>query len=181
MMTLHSTWFGVSGVLGIYQTSTWLHSSSVPVTHSVPNHAGRATLKDSSLSKKTCALKRWLVNQGAFLTRKTVAWQGSSDAFDYCVIIPTILSRSDSAWKKIFMDAGLKLLKQQIQEGFPQGLYAVKMCVYLSFWIAQVLIIHEGMLYDDQQLFYRIVESGFCKWGHPQYDLSVLSFRSDWL
>ncbi|THH05298.1 hypothetical protein EW145_g4901 [Phellinidium pouzarii] len=37
------------------------------------------------------------------------------------------LTRSDLAWKNSFMSAGLKLLKEEIQLGFPEGLYAVKM------------------------------------------------------
>lgn len=35
--------------------------------------------------------------------------------------------RSDLAWKKIFQTAGLKLIKEQIQDGLPEGLYDVKM------------------------------------------------------
>ncbi|KZP19448.1 DUF858-domain-containing protein, partial [Athelia psychrophila] len=37
------------------------------------------------------------------------------------------LTRSDLAWKKVFQDAGLKLIKEQTQEGLPEGLYEVKM------------------------------------------------------
>ncbi|TFK42535.1 alpha-N-methyltransferase NTM1 [Crucibulum laeve] len=37
------------------------------------------------------------------------------------------LTRSDLAWKNIFKEAGLKLVDQKVQEGLPQGLYAVKM------------------------------------------------------
>lgn len=37
------------------------------------------------------------------------------------------LTRSDAAWLKRFEEAGLKLVHQQIQEGFPEGLYEVKM------------------------------------------------------
>ena len=40
------------------------------------------------------------------------------------------MGRSDLAWKKIFIDAGLKLQKEQIQRGLPDGLYEVKMFVY---------------------------------------------------
>lgn len=36
-------------------------------------------------------------------------------------------SRSDMAWKKIFTDADLVLIKEQVQHGLPEGLYAVKM------------------------------------------------------
>jgi protein N-terminal methyltransferase len=35
--------------------------------------------------------------------------------------------RSDLAFKKIFQDAGLRLVKQQIQAGFPDEIYDVKM------------------------------------------------------
>ncbi|KAI0670346.1 DUF858-domain-containing protein [Trametes maxima] len=37
------------------------------------------------------------------------------------------LTRSDLAWKKAFSDADLKLVHEQIQNGFPEGLYPVKM------------------------------------------------------
>ncbi|KAF9218169.1 hypothetical protein BS17DRAFT_296854 [Gyrodon lividus] len=37
--------------------------------------------------------------------------------------------RSDLAFKKIFEDAGLKLVREKIQLGFPHGLYPVKMYV----------------------------------------------------
>lgn len=35
--------------------------------------------------------------------------------------------RSDLAWKKIFTDAQLHLVKEQTQLGLPAGLYEVKM------------------------------------------------------
>lgn len=37
------------------------------------------------------------------------------------------LTRSDLAWKDIFKQAGLKLVKEKVQEGLPEGLYVVKM------------------------------------------------------
>ncbi|CAL1704703.1 unnamed protein product [Somion occarium] len=37
------------------------------------------------------------------------------------------LTRSDMAWKKAFTDAGLELLDERLQRGFPEGLYDVKM------------------------------------------------------
>ncbi|KAG5650767.1 hypothetical protein H0H81_011106 [Sphagnurus paluster] len=37
------------------------------------------------------------------------------------------LTRSDRAWKDIFDQAGLHLIKEQIQHGLPEGLYVVKM------------------------------------------------------
>ncbi|KAH9951471.1 DUF858-domain-containing protein [Amylocystis lapponica] len=37
------------------------------------------------------------------------------------------LTRSDAAWKKVFMDAGLHLVHEDTQLGFPEGLYDVKM------------------------------------------------------
>lgn len=37
--------------------------------------------------------------------------------------------RSDLAWKKFFADAGLTLIKEQVQQGFPKELYPVKMWV----------------------------------------------------
>jgi protein N-terminal methyltransferase len=33
------------------------------------------------------------------------------------------------AWKKLFESAGLRLVRQQVQEGLPHGLYVVKMSV----------------------------------------------------
>ena len=36
------------------------------------------------------------------------------------------LRRSDLAWKKIFKDAGLTLIKEEVQHGLPEGLYPVK-------------------------------------------------------
>ncbi|KAH6918524.1 methyltransferase domain-containing protein [Coprinopsis sp. MPI-PUGE-AT-0042] len=37
------------------------------------------------------------------------------------------LTRSDLAWKALFTRAGLKVVKEQVQEGLPDGLYVVKM------------------------------------------------------
>ncbi|KZT09498.1 DUF858-domain-containing protein [Laetiporus sulphureus 93-53] len=37
------------------------------------------------------------------------------------------LTRSDQAWKKVFKDAGLRLIRERVQGGFPPGLYVVKM------------------------------------------------------
>ncbi|KZT70162.1 DUF858-domain-containing protein [Daedalea quercina L-15889] len=37
------------------------------------------------------------------------------------------ITRSDLAWKRAFKDAGLTLVHQQLQRGFPEGLYAVNM------------------------------------------------------
>ncbi|KAG6851019.1 hypothetical protein H0H93_004506 [Arthromyces matolae] len=39
------------------------------------------------------------------------------------------LTRSDMAWKNIFMEAGLQLVTEKVQEGFPSGLFVVKMFV----------------------------------------------------
>ncbi|KAF8238965.1 methyltransferase domain-containing protein [Tricholoma matsutake] len=39
------------------------------------------------------------------------------------------LTRSDKAWKAIFKQAGLRLVREQIQKGLPEGLYEVKMLV----------------------------------------------------
>lgn len=36
-------------------------------------------------------------------------------------------TRSDLAWKKAFAEAGLTIVRQQLQRGFPEGLYAVNM------------------------------------------------------
>ncbi|KAJ3779254.1 DUF858-domain-containing protein [Lentinula raphanica] len=36
-------------------------------------------------------------------------------------------TRSDMAWKAVFQEAGLRLVKEQVQEGLPDGLYVVKM------------------------------------------------------
>lgn len=43
-----------------------------------------------------------------------------------CLKVKLLIYRSDLAWKKVFADAGLKLLKEEVQEGFPEGLYPVK-------------------------------------------------------
>ncbi|KIK08310.1 hypothetical protein K443DRAFT_85765 [Laccaria amethystina LaAM-08-1] len=40
------------------------------------------------------------------------------------------LTRSDLAWKDIFKQAGLKLVREKVQEGLPEGLYVVKMWVF---------------------------------------------------
>jgi len=37
------------------------------------------------------------------------------------------LTRSDRAWKNIFDQAGLKLVREQVQDGLPEGIYVVKM------------------------------------------------------
>ncbi|KAI5117656.1 hypothetical protein M0805_008886 [Coniferiporia weirii] len=37
------------------------------------------------------------------------------------------LTRSDQAWKDVFLAAGLKLIREEVQLGFPEGLYPVKM------------------------------------------------------
>ncbi|OCH94932.1 methyltransferase domain-containing protein [Obba rivulosa] len=37
------------------------------------------------------------------------------------------LTRSDLVWKKAFSEAGLHLIHEQVQHGFPEGLYPVKM------------------------------------------------------
>ncbi|PFH54307.1 hypothetical protein AMATHDRAFT_577 [Amanita thiersii Skay4041] len=45
------------------------------------------------------------------------------------------LTRSDKAWKSIFNRAGLRLIKEQVQHGFPEGLYGVKMLVKLHLFL----------------------------------------------
>ncbi|KDR81657.1 hypothetical protein GALMADRAFT_59400 [Galerina marginata CBS 339.88] len=42
------------------------------------------------------------------------------------------LTRSDMAWKSAFKQAGLRLIREQVQEGLPEGLFVVKMCVNVS-------------------------------------------------
>ncbi|KAF9998826.1 hypothetical protein BGZ79_007515 [Entomortierella chlamydospora] len=37
------------------------------------------------------------------------------------------MTRSDQVWKEMFEKSGLKLLKDDVQKGFPSGLFAVKM------------------------------------------------------
>ncbi|TFK30000.1 methyltransferase domain-containing protein [Coprinopsis marcescibilis] len=39
------------------------------------------------------------------------------------------LTRSDLAWKVLFKQAGLKIVREKVQEGLPEGLYTVKMYV----------------------------------------------------
>ncbi len=40
-----------------------------------------------------------------------------------------VCCRSDLAWKECFANAGLKLIHEQTQGGFPEHLYPVKMYV----------------------------------------------------
>ncbi|PPQ87967.1 hypothetical protein CVT25_001046 [Psilocybe cyanescens] len=42
------------------------------------------------------------------------------------------LTRSDMAWKTIFKQAGLRLIREQVQEGLPDELFVVKMCVIIQ-------------------------------------------------
>ncbi|KAH9484345.1 Alpha N-terminal protein methyltransferase 1 [Psilocybe cubensis] len=42
------------------------------------------------------------------------------------------LTRSDAAWKAIFEQAGLRLVKEKVQEGLPDELFVVKMWVIIS-------------------------------------------------
>ncbi len=35
--------------------------------------------------------------------------------------------RSDLHWKKVFREAGLSILREQVQIGLPRGLFTVKM------------------------------------------------------
>ena len=35
--------------------------------------------------------------------------------------------RSDLYWKKVFREAGLRILREQVQYGLPKGLFTVKM------------------------------------------------------
>ncbi|KAG0305277.1 hypothetical protein BGZ98_004376 [Dissophora globulifera] len=37
------------------------------------------------------------------------------------------MTRSDQVWKEMFVKSGLRLLKDDVQKGFPSGLFAVKM------------------------------------------------------
>ncbi|KAF9949373.1 hypothetical protein BGZ72_008842 [Mortierella alpina] len=37
------------------------------------------------------------------------------------------MTRSDQVWKDVFQKAGLRLLREEVQKGFPPGLFAVKM------------------------------------------------------
>jgi len=37
------------------------------------------------------------------------------------------LTRSDNAWKAIFKQAGLRLIREKVQDGLPEGLFVVKM------------------------------------------------------
>ena len=45
------------------------------------------------------------------------------------MVLYCTLGRSDLAWRKGFADAGLKVIHEQVQKGFPEGLYPVKMYV----------------------------------------------------
>ncbi len=64
------------------------------------------------------------------------------------MLLHCALPRSDLAWKKCFTDAGLKVIQEEIQNGFPEGLYPVKMWVppILSLDTILVLTRHAGTL-----------------------------------
>lgn len=47
----------------------------------------------------------------------------------FCPVRYLQCHRSDLAFKKIFGDAGLQLVRQKVQRGLPAGLYPVKMYV----------------------------------------------------
>jgi protein N-terminal methyltransferase len=49
-----------------------------------------------------------------------------------------MVDRSDRAWKSIFDQAGLKLVREQVQDGLPEGLYVVKMCVSLTYLLISI-------------------------------------------
>lgn len=53
----------------------------------------------------------------------------SVDFLRLYVDLDEYLYRSDKAWKAIFKQAGLRLVREQIQKGLPEGLYEVKMLV----------------------------------------------------
>lgn len=46
--------------------------------------------------------------------------------------VSTHVCRSDMAWKKVFKEADLRLVREQVQEGLPEGLFVVKMCVAIT-------------------------------------------------
>jgi hypothetical protein len=48
---------------------------------------------------------------------------------DWTDVTHVIMCRSDLAWKRLFKDAGLTLVREQTQGGFPDEIYEVKMWV----------------------------------------------------
>lgn len=48
--------------------------------------------------------------------------------------------RSDAAWKLVFKRAGLDLIKDQVQEGLPEGLFVVKMYVKVFFRVKSMYL-----------------------------------------
>lgn len=63
-----------------------------------------------------------------FLTNRIPALRGNPNR-DTCAVHTVLITitRSDMAWKAAFREAGLRLVKEQVQEGLPDGLYVVKM------------------------------------------------------
>lgn len=67
-------------------------------------------------SRSLIVVKENCCSDGADGTPKTVFDEDDSS-----------LTRSDLAWKKAFELAGLRLIREQVQGGLPEGLYTVKM------------------------------------------------------
>ncbi len=61
-------------------------------------------------------------SQDSSLTRSV-----KEDFFFLLAILTSASRRSDHAWKQCFEAAGLRILKEEVQLGLPEGLYAVKM------------------------------------------------------
>jgi hypothetical protein len=54
-----------------------------------------------------------------------------------------ILGRSDMMWKKLFAEAGLELVKEQLQYGLPEFLYDVKMHVRSHCFTGYISLCYE--------------------------------------
>lgn len=83
----------------------------------------RAALRKDVLGKSLIVVKENLCRDGEDVPRTVFDEQDSS------------LTRSDLAWKALFKEAGLSLIKERVQEGLPPGLYVVKMyfLIFLLF------------------------------------------------
>lgn len=78
----------------------------------------------------------------------------------YMELMPSTLKlippRSDKTWKQLFKLAGLRLVKERVQEGLPTGLYVVKMCVIVVIRNLAIKSSNscKGMLYDSTKKKY---------------------------
>ncbi|KIJ68910.1 hypothetical protein HYDPIDRAFT_172432 [Hydnomerulius pinastri MD-312] len=77
----------------------------------------KRALREHGLGRSVVVVKENLCSEGEGVGRTVFDEQDSS------------WTRSDLAFKKAFADAGLKVVREKIQRGLPEGLYPVKMYV----------------------------------------------------